>query len=101
MKFDKVNTKHLSLAVEDFLENGLPDGFNASAYFDVEINGKLYPPKPIMAYANYYATGKEPTNDFSGGLNTHCFKAFERLNIPIIKKNEVLSSNNKLYKLKL
>tara|TARA_B110000503_G_C7041682_1_gene368481 strand:- start:492 stop:986 length:495 start_codon:yes stop_codon:yes gene_type:complete len=47
-----------------------------------------------MAYANFYATGEEPINNFSGGVNTPCFKAFERLGIPIIKKTENMSAND-------
>jgi len=91
MKFEKVKIEHVNLAIQDFMEKGLPTGFKASAYFDVEIDGELYPPKPIMAYANYHATGEEPTNNFSGGVDTPCFKAFERLGIPIIKKNESMN----------
>ncbi len=100
MKFDKVSTEHINLAIKDFKEKGYPDGFKASAYFDIEIKGELYPPKPIMAYANYHATGGKPINNFSGGVNTPCFKAFERLGISIIKKTESMSSNAELYKLK-
>lgn len=100
MKFDKVLKSHITLAIKDFNDQGLPEGFKASAYFDIEIDGELYPPKPIMAYANYHATGEEPTNNFSGGVNTPCFKVFERLGIPIIKKTKNMSSNAELYKLK-
>ena len=100
MKFEKVNIEHLNLALQDFKGKGFPEGFKSSAYFDVEIDGELYPPKPIMAYANYHATGEEPTNDFSGGVDTPCFKAFERLGIPIIKKTESMNSNGELYKLR-
>ena len=91
MRFEKVNIVHINLAIKDFKEKGFPVGFKASAYFDIEIEGALYPPKPIMAYANYHATGEEPTNNFSGGVDTPCFKAFERLGIPIIKKNESMN----------
>ena len=100
MKFDKIQIQHVTLAIQDFKEKGFPVGFKSSAYFDVEIEGELYPPKPIMAYANYHATGEEPTNNFSGGVDTPCFKTFERLGIPIIKKTESMSSNAELYKLK-
>jgi 5-methylcytosine-specific restriction endonuclease McrBC GTP-binding regulatory subunit McrB len=101
MKFDKVSTEHINLAIKDFKEKGFPEGFKQSAYFDIEIEGELYPPKPIMAYANYHATGEEPTNNFSGGVDTPCFKAFERLGISIIKKTKTMSSNEELYKLKV
>lgn len=100
MKFDNVKIEHITLALQDFKEKGLPVGFKSSAYFDVKIDGELYPPKPIIAYANFYATGEEPTNDFSGGVDTPCFKAFERLGIPIIRKTESMSSNDESKSLK-
>ena len=36
-----------------------------------------------MAYANFHSTGELPKNNFKGGRNTPCFKAFERLGITI------------------
>jgi len=93
MEFDKVNKEHILEAIKDFEEKGAPSGLSESQYYDIIINGNLYPPKPIMAYANYHATGKEPSNYFSGGKNTPCFKAFYRLNIEIKKK----SSNKNIY----
>jgi 5-methylcytosine-specific restriction enzyme B len=89
MKFDKVSIELINLAIKDFKEKGFPEGFKASAYFDIEIEGALYPPKPIMAYANFRATGEEPTNNFSGDLDTPCFKAFERLGYPSLKKQKI------------
>ena len=86
MKFDEVREKHIELAIKDFESHGFPDGFKQSAYFDVKIKGKYYPPKPIMAYANFHAKGTEPINNFSGGVNTPCFNAFERLGMPVIEK---------------
>ena len=47
----------------------------------------MYPPKTILAYANFYATNQNPTNNFSGGRRTPCFKAFERLGIEISPKS--------------
>lgn len=87
MKFDKVNIEHITLGVNNFNEKDIPEGFGPSNYFDVEIDGVLYPPKPIMAYANYHATGEEPENNFSGGRRTPCFKAFKRLEIRIVPKS--------------
>ena len=100
MKFDEVREKHIELAIKDFESHGFPDGFKQSAYFDVKIKGKYYPPKPIMAYANFHAKGAEPVNNFSGGVNTPCFNAFERLGMPVIEKTKKMSSNENLHKLK-
>lgn len=59
MKFDKVTIEHIHLAIKDFEDKGFPEGFKQSAYFDVNLNGSLYPPKPIMAYANFHAIDEE------------------------------------------
>ena len=37
MKFDKVQIELINLAIKDFKEKGFPEGFKASAYFDIEI----------------------------------------------------------------
>ena len=39
MKFIKVKIEHIKLAIKDFKEKGFPEGFKASAYFDIEIDG--------------------------------------------------------------
>lgn len=71
--FSNVTKEHLARAIEDFKIKGAPTGLGPSKYYDVKIGDTLYPPKPIMAYANYYATGKESGNYFSGRENTPCF----------------------------
>lgn len=57
MLFDKVTLENIKTAVNHFNEKGIPEGFSPSKYYDVKINKTFYPPKPIMAIANYYATG--------------------------------------------
>lgn len=86
MLFDKVSLENIKTAINDLKLTGIPDGFSKSKYYDVRIDGVLYPPKPIMAVANYYATGRTIGNYFSGGKNTPCFKAFKRLGIEIVTK---------------
>jgi len=88
MLFDKVTIENIKQAVNDINKKGIPDGFSSSKYYDVKINGVLYPPKPIMAIANFYATGRKVENYFSGGTDTPCFKAYERLGIEIVSKSE-------------
>lgn len=92
MLFKKVTLENIKTAVEEFNQKGNPEGFSTSKYYDVKIDGTLYPPKPIMAIANYYATGRKVENYFPGGENTPCFKAYERLGIEIVTK----SNNMKL-----
>lgn len=87
MLFEKVTLDHIKRAVDHFNQNGIPKGLSTSKFYDVEIDGVLYPPKPIIAIANYYATGKPIGNYFSGGKKTPCFAAFKRLNIEIKTKS--------------
>ncbi|WP_179351238.1 McrB family protein [Winogradskyella vidalii] len=91
MLFEKVTSENIKAAVDYLNENGIPEEFSTSKYYDVKIDNKLYPPKPIMAIANYYAIGKPIGNYFSGGENTPCFKAFKRLKFEIINKSNVMS----------
>ena len=60
MKFDKVQIEHINRAIKGFKGKGFPEDFKQSVYFDIKIEDALYPPKPIVAYANLYATGEEP-----------------------------------------
>ncbi|UMB60648.1 DUF4357 domain-containing protein [Lutibacter sp. A80] len=94
MLFNKVTLENIKTAVKEFNEKGTPEGFSTSKYYDIKIEGVLYPPKPIMAIANYYATGKEIENYFPGGINTPCFKAYERLGIEIVTKSNKMDSLN-------
>ena len=96
MLFDEVRIEHINKAIEDYIKNGTPNGFSSSKYYDVMINGALYPPKPIMAIANFYATGRKVENYFSGGTDTPCFKAYERLGIEIVSKSEDELKENKM-----
>ena len=41
MKFDKIQKQHITLALQDFKLKGLPVGFKASTYFDIEIDGGI------------------------------------------------------------
>ena len=78
MRFLQVNEVHIVKAAKAFKTEGCPSGFSLSTYYDVEIEGELYPPKAIMAYANQLATGEPPENNFKGGRKTDCFDAFAR-----------------------
>jgi len=88
MLFSKVTLENIKTAVNEFNQKGTPSGFSTSKYYDVKIDGILYPPKPIMAIANYYATDRKVENYFPGGINTPCFKAYERLGIEIVTKSK-------------
>lgn len=86
MLFDKVTKKHILQGITDFEEKGFPKEFGPSSTYDVVYEGKKYPPKAIMAYANYHAEGRTIERYFKGGEGTDCFKAFERNGFEIKKK---------------
>lgn len=94
MDFDEVKKEHIIQAIKDFEQKGYPNGLSDSKYYDVEIQGQLYPPKPIMAYANMHASGKEPGNYFSGGKDTPCWQAFERIGVTILKKTNSIKDQS-------
>lgn len=98
MLFEKVKEEHILQGIKDFEEKGLPNGFGTSSTYDLIFDNKSYPPKAVMAYANFYASGRKIERYFKGGLETDCFKAFERNGYKIEKKNN--SMNENLYKLK-
>ncbi|QXP63230.1 EVE domain-containing protein [Polaribacter sp. HaHaR_3_91] len=86
MLFEKVNKEHIIQGIKDFGEKGIPKGFGASSTYDLVYNGIHYPPKTIMAYANFHAEGRTIEPYFKGGLNTDCFNVFEKLQFNVIKK---------------
>jgi 5-methylcytosine-specific restriction protein B len=78
MKIPKnINKEHLLKAIEKIDREGIPkDG--ESQYYDVFYNGKYYPPKLVVSYANIFANGLElDRNSFRGGQNTPCFVLLE------------------------
>lgn len=99
MEFKKVEKIHILQGIKDFEEKGLPNGFGPSSTFDLVYEGKRYPPKAVMVYANYSATEREIENYFKGGEDTDCFKAFERNGFKLIRKS-IKVMNEKLYNLK-
>lgn len=87
MEFEKVTKEHILEAIKDFEERGIPKGFGPSSTYDLVFNGKEYPPKAVMAYANYRAIGKEIAPYFKGGTGTDAFKSFENNGFEIVPKD--------------
>ena len=93
MLFEKVTEEHILQGIKDYKEKGLPNGFGASSTYDIIHEGKAYPPKAFIVYANYHAEGKTIGTYFKGGKGTDCFVAIERNGFTIEKKMK----NEKLY----
>ena len=84
-----INKDHLIKAIEKIDSDGIPNDAD-SKFYDVVYNGKKYPPKVIVSYANIFANGEEISRtSFSGGLNTECFNLLEKYGFEIIKKKEM------------
>ncbi|CAM3358975.1 EVE domain-containing protein [Zobellia roscoffensis] len=92
MLFDQVTKEHILLGIKDYQVKGLPNGFSFSSTYDIVYEGKRYPPKAIMVYANFHAVGRKIERYFKGGLNTDCFKALERNGFDVILKNKDIES---------
>ncbi|MFL0354750.1 EVE domain-containing protein [Xanthomarina sp. GH4-25] len=99
MIFDRVKKEHILQGIKDFEDKGYPKEFGPSSTYDLVFENKPYPPKAIMAYANFHAEGRTIERYFKGGLNTDCFNAFKRNGFEIVKKNKT-NMHEKLYKLK-
>ena len=98
MLFEKVNKEHIIQGITDYEEKGLPNEFGPSSTYDVIFQDKKYPPKAIMAYANYHAEGRKIERYFKGGLGTDCFNAFERNGFKVIRKIDPIKSIISRYK---
>ncbi len=93
-----INKNHLLFAIDKIDKEGIPTDAD-SQYYDVVFNGKKYPPKVIVSYANIFANGVElDRNSFAGGLNTSCFKLLEQHGFKIEPKQNRTMNKVKIYK---
>lgn len=99
MDFEKVEREHIIKGIQDFEDKGIPDGFKNSTTYDLRYSGKSYPPKVVMVYANYHASGRKIEWYFSGGEGTECFEVLREKGFEVLKKDKV-KTNQKLYDLK-
>lgn len=82
-----INKDHLLKAIEKIDKEGIPD-YAQSVYYDVLLNGKKYPPKLVVSYANLFANGEVlDRNTFHGGPNKPAFDLLERNGFTIVKKS--------------
>lgn len=66
---DSIKLSHIHLAISDIDQYGVPKGHESKKY-DLSFNGRLYPPKYVIAKAHEFSDGLLlDSNDFSGGVN--------------------------------
>jgi len=85
---NNIKKEHLLQAILKINKEGIPpDG--ASRYYDLIFEGKRYPPKVVLSYANIFANGIElDRNSFSGGKGTSCFALLEKEGFTIVNKEK-------------
>lgn len=95
-----ITKSHLLQAIAKIDAEGIPPG-GASKYYVVESEGKHYPPKLIVAYANIFANGEIlDRNRFEGGLDTPCFRLLEKHGFKIIPKPDSPMEQVRIYEIK-
>jgi hypothetical protein len=83
-----ITRKDLLQAIDRIDKESIPANAHSSTY-DVIHEGKPYPPKLVVSWANEFANGEELDRmSFYGGKNTGCFKLLEREGFQIIDKEK-------------
>ena len=72
MAIPNINEKYISEAIEFIDENGIPSQHQSTKYALMTVDGKKYPPKYVIAVADYLANGTE--------ISTEGFNAVEAKN---------------------
>jgi hypothetical protein len=86
---NNIKKDHLLAAIEKIDREGIPTDAD-SQYYDVVYNGKRYPPKLIVSYANEFANGSLlDRSTFSGGMETPAFRLLEKEGFRIEKKSKM------------
>ena len=86
--FKGITREHLVDAIRQ-IDLGHSSKFSDSTKFDVLYEGKRYPPKEVVGLALEKLHGREfGPYDFSGGLNTDCFKTLSKCGFEVTTKIE-------------
>lgn len=68
---NNIEQDHILSAIHMIDERGYANS-RTSEDFDLYFNGKFYPPKVVISYANIFANGEEwPAGNFNGGVETN------------------------------
>ncbi|MDC0362847.1 AAA family ATPase [Halioglobus sp.] len=83
---ENIRREHLLKAIERIDLEGIPANAHSSTY-DVVHQGKRYPPKLVVSWANTYANGSElDRSTFYGGEDKPCFNLLRNEGFEIIRK---------------
>lgn len=86
---ENIAKEHILSAIKKIDTEGVPSYARSSTY-DLFYDGKTYPPKLVLSWANIFANGIElDRNSFEGGRNTDCFRLLEKEGFEIIEKKSL------------
>lgn len=84
----KINRDHVLVAISEIDTEGVRAGRQSSTY-DLEFNGRYYPPKYVLSLASKQVIGRElDPNEFEGGEGTDSFKRLTELGFTIVPKKQ-------------
>src|SRR5689334_18243206 len=82
-----ITSDHLIQAINKIEVEGVPSDAG-SLYYDLLYEGKRYPPKLLVSYANLFANGTViPRSDFEGGPGKPAFNLLEARGFKIVLKD--------------
>jgi len=89
---ENIRPEHIVQAIHKIEKEGIPPQAHSSTY-DVLYEGKRFPPKLVVSYANIFANGVAlDRSEFEGGIGTPCFKILEENGFTIVTKESMTES---------
>lgn len=96
---ENINPEHIVQAIRKIEKEGIPAQAHSSTY-DVLYEGKRFPPKLVVSYANIFANGVAlDRSEFDGGIGTPCFKILEENGFTIVTKEAMTGSKEPIKEL--
>lgn len=96
---ENIRPEHIVQAIHKIEKEGIPAQAHSSTY-DVLYEGKRFPPKLVVSYANIFANGVAlDRSEFDGGIGTPCFKILEENGFTIVTKEAMTGSKEPIKEL--
>lgn len=96
---ENIKPEHIVQAIHKIEKEGIPAQAHSSTY-DVLYEGKRFPPKLVVSYANIFANGVAlDRSEFEGGIGTPCFKILEENGFTIVTKEAMTGSKEPIKEL--
>ena len=89
---DEITQAHILKALDE-IAAGHMHGFGHSIDYDLEHEGRRYPPKAVVGIAAMYAVGEAmKPEQFSSGIDSRCFKILEEQGFSVVEKSHPIWS---------